>query len=333
MTSDLNQTTGTAATERAGEAGAGLFSLVLAGVVWLVVHLPLATYGPIASALGWLLRMVSSRDRRLAKVNLERVLGLAPDSPEGRRMLRLMFRTNVLCALETLRAIYDRDCLEFEGFDALQGLVRRAEDAGRGHLIVTGHLGSWELVGLAGSLASERQFWALAKRSKFAAVTPLLRRMREASGLQVLWTDQRAPLRQMIAALKRGESLGFVMDQKPEGRRGPVVSFLGFPTEFVGGPATLAVRHRCSVIAVFAVRTGRCRFRLLVEELVAAGHSETDERALTERMAEVIEGAVLGVPEQWAWNYKRWYWDEIDALSSSSSSSSSESESESESEV
>jgi len=106
--------------------------------------------------------------------------------------------------------------------------------------------------------------------------------------------------------LKRAECVGFVMDQKPEGRNGPVVPFFGIPTEFVSGPATMTARTGCAVIALFCVRTGPFSYRLLSETLVPPGHAESDELALTTRMAGAIEAAIRLYPEQWTWGYKRW---------------------------
>ena len=100
------------------------------------------------------------------------------------------------------------------------------------------------------------------------------------------------------------------MDQKPEGRRGPVVTFFGRDTEFVAGPASLAVRTGAAVIAVFAFREGPFHYRLEAESLAPPGHQETNELELTQRMAAAIEQAIRKHPEQWAWHYKRWYFDE-----------------------
>ena len=125
-------------------------------------------------------------------------------------------------------------------------------------------------------------------------------------GVNVLWTDRKTLLREMLAALKRQESLGFVMDQKPEGRQGPSVDFLGINTEFVSGPATMAVRANCPIIAIFCLRVGRGRYRILSRTILGPNHQQQDEKLVTEMLAAAISDAIRLYPEQWTWTYKRW---------------------------
>ena len=208
--------------------------------------------------------------------------------------------------METVRAILRPGSVRFDGLEKLQELTTRAENAGKGHLIITGHLGSWELVGHTAANACERPFYALAKPSRIAGVTAFLNHLREKMGTEVLWTGRKSLLRDMLRALRAGECLGFVMDQKPEVGAGREVVFFGRPTPFVVGPGALAARTGCAVIAVFCLRRGPFHFEVTCEELFPAEHGEKDEELLTQRMADAIEAAVRRAPEQWAWTYRRW---------------------------
>jgi KDO2-lipid IV(A) lauroyltransferase len=125
-------------------------------------------------------------------------------------------------------------------------------------------------------------------------------------GTHVLWTDKKSLLRDMLKALKNGESVGFVMDQKPEGRQGPLVTFLGVPTEFVSGPGQMTAKTGCGVVSIFCLREGPFKYRILSEMLAAPGVAMADEAVLTQRMADAITRVVRLYPEQWTWNYKRW---------------------------
>jgi KDO2-lipid IV(A) lauroyltransferase len=109
----------------------------------------------------------------------------------------------------------------------------------------------------------------------------------------------------MLGALRSGATVGFVMDQKPDGRQGPIVPFFGQPTAFVAGPAAMALRCGCPVVAIFCLREGPFRYRLVSEtvEVPAGGDAEL---ALTARMAATVERVIRDYPEQWTWNYRRW---------------------------
>ena len=125
-------------------------------------------------------------------------------------------------------------------------------------------------------------------------------------GTPVLWNHRKTLIKDILLALRRGESVGFVMDQKPEGRRGPIVDFFGKPTPFVGGPAAIAIKTRCAVLSVFCLREGPMEYRILSRKLLDGGHKFEDEAKLSQEMAHEIEGVIRAYPEQWLWNYKRW---------------------------
>jgi KDO2-lipid IV(A) lauroyltransferase len=278
----------------------------LACLFFFIRILPISCLPSVASVLVWITKPFTRKDRRRLDENIHRVLGLPPESYFSSMFARQVMYLQALCALETLKAVFKPELLEVTGFEEFCALVAKAEKAGKGHIIVTAHLGSWELCAYFGAKAAKRPFQVLAKPSRSRVVTKALDKLRLRMGTKVLWTDKKSILREMLLAIKKAESIGFVMDQKPEGRKGPLVDFYGLPTEFVGGPASLAIKTGCAVISLFCVRTGPMEFRLLAKEIAAAEHGETDEVALTQRMAAVIEQAIRLYPEQWTWTYKRW---------------------------
>lgn len=275
-------------------------------LLFLVRMWPRRWFEPLAAFILFLLKPFAGREIRFLRGNVARVYGLPPASSFAAMFERQNMRHQVVCALETLRAAQDPAAVTVRGFEELQKLIGAADAADRGHVLVTAHLGSWELCAHYGQKASLKPLHVLAKPSKSRAVTAALDRMRRGMGTPVLWTDRKTLLRDMMGALKRGEALGFVMDQKPEGRIGPEVPFFGIPTAFVSGPAVMAARFDCAVIAIFCLREGPFRYRLLSETLLPTGHGQKDEAALTARMARAIEAAIRLYPEQWTWNYKRW---------------------------
>lgn len=284
--------------------------LVLVGLaralLILVGALPLGWLETLANALARFLPLIARRDVRLIQSNVQRVYRLPPGSHFSVMFEKQVFRHHIACALETVRMVLDPSLMRIEGFDQLVDLVRSAEAAGKGHIFATAHLGSWELCAYFAQKAASRPLSVLAKPPSRPALMNVLEGFRRRLGAKVLWTDRKTLVRDMLKALKNGEGLGFVMDQKPDGRRGPTVSFLGQPTPFVGGPASMAARTQCAVMSIFCVREGAFRYRILSDLLLPASHGETDEQAITQRCASAIEHAIRVYPEQWTWNYKRW---------------------------
>jgi lauroyl/myristoyl acyltransferase len=257
--------------------------------------------------LAWVHRVGSRREIEIARSNFRHILRI--DESEVEPLLRKLCRTQLAIQLETIRGVFSSSSLHLEGLDELRELLERVEARGRGTLLVTGHLGSWELVLHWVAKLSPRTFHILAKKTRMAPLTRLLTRLRERAGARVLWVGRTSPVREMLRAIKAGDVLGFAMDQKPRKNRGPAVRFFGLPTAFVGGPGAIAVRTQCPVISVYCLRTAPFRFRFVARELLPADHGIDDEASLTQVLAEDIEAEIRRHPEQWMWTYRRWRFD------------------------
>lgn len=284
-----------------------LISYCLRFVLFLIRLIPKSLISVLAYCLGGIAPWLLKRDSRLIAGNINRVYNLPPHSNFSQAFQRQVFRSQIAVGLETLREqMAEKSLFTFAGYEEAKTEINRLLSADKGVIVVTAHLGSWEMNAKMTAQASGKTFHALAKPSKLPEFTKVLENLRGRGQTNVLWTDSKNILKDMIRVLKEGGCLGFVMDQKPEGRIGPVVDFLGQRTEFVSGPAKLAIRHRCPVFAVFCIRTGPWEYRIVFETIAEGGHEESDEVALTQRMATSIERIIRLYPEQWIWNYKRW---------------------------
>jgi KDO2-lipid IV(A) lauroyltransferase len=296
-------------------AGAGyrardaLVGLVLPPVIWLLRHAPRPLFRPVVRLLAMLYGLIQRRDQAILHANLERVLGFPRGSRELRQMARRVTRNQIAQLLEAVRGSFDPRSVDIAGREHLDEVVLRLLHAGRGFIIVSGHLGSWELMAWASARACPERFNFLAKRSRVGPITELMLELRGSAGANVLWIDSSSLLREMLQVLRRGDGLGFAMDQKPRAYQGPVVDFFGYPTEFPAGPAALAERTGCAVIAAFCVRTGPFRYRVLVEELLPPDHGRAGEGELTQLFVHAIERRIRQFPDQWTWSYRRWLFE------------------------
>ena len=277
---------------------------------WLLRLLPAAAFGPLAGLLAHC-RRIAPRDLRLMRRNLAVVLGLPPGSPEARDLEWRCVRHQIVAALEMVRISFNQKRLDvgaMEGFGDLQRLMAEVEGCGRGQVLVTAHLGAWELLAQSTVRAAASPVCAVAKPARSAAMSLFVERMRARADVRVIWSGRASLLRDMLSCLKRKETLIMVVDQRPDQRRGPQVSFLGRRTEFVGGPAALAAKRDCPLIAAFCVREGPFSYRLESEMLRGPGGTR-DPVELSQRIAASIERRVRAEPEQWMWNYRRWNYE------------------------
>ena len=277
---------------------------------WLLRLLPTAAFGPLAGLLAHG-RWITPRDVRLMRRNLAVVLGLPPGSREARDLEWRCVRHQIVAALETVRISFEQSRLDvraMDGFDDLRRLMAEAEACGRGQVLVTGHLGAWELLAQSTVRAASAPVCAVAKPARSAATSLFVERMRARAGVRVIWSGRTSLLRDMLSCLNRKETLIMVVDQRPDQRRGPEVDFLDRRTEFVGGPAALAAKRDCPLVAAFCVREGPFSYRLESEILRSPGGTQ-DAVELSQRIAGAIERRVRAQPEQWMWNYRRWNYE------------------------
>jgi KDO2-lipid IV(A) lauroyltransferase len=180
--------------------------------------------------------------------------------------------------------------------------VEAAAAQGRGILLLTAHLGNWEL--LAASHALEK--WPLSVMIRpldSALLDPLIERFRLRSGVELI--AKRHGLRDALDALRRGRMVGILLDQNASRREGVFVPFFGIPASTSRGMAVIALRSGAPVLPVFIRRLPGGRHVVQLEPPVPAP-SDGDAVAYTAAFNRAIEAAIRQAPEQWFWLHRRW---------------------------
>jgi KDO2-lipid IV(A) lauroyltransferase len=288
---------------------AAAFAALERGAAWMP---PALVHGGLRAAAG-LARFSRFEPRTLA--NLELALGreLAPEARAAiARAVRLHAARQVHDWLRLARVDpgdpasgrWIEDEVELDAsFERLQ----REHARGRGVLVVTAHLGDWEL--LAARLVRAGLRGAVVGRER--ADDPAARffaRMRSAYGLRTIRQSESA--REALDVLRSGGVLGLLSDLEVRRLRGEFVPFLGIPALTLSAPAALAraagvplVPARCT----FDERSGR--WRLCIEEPLELEPDLPREQArsrLLARQNEVFGRWIRAQPEQWAWHQPRW---------------------------
>lgn len=186
---------------------------------------------------------------------------------------------------------------EVRGLEHLEA-ARRSQ---RGVLVMTPHLGCWELVGLY--LASRMPIVELYRPPRQAWADRLMRMGRERGQARLATPDLKG-VRALLTALKRGEAAGILPDQVAS--RGD-----GVWAEFFGRAAftpTLAFRLARATGAVplllFCERLSWGRgFRLWIEPLPPIPE---DDATAARQLNQALEALIRRRPEQYLWRYRRY---------------------------
>lgn len=204
--------------------------------------------------------------------------------------------------------------MESRPFDRILGLVglagiEHAEAAlarGRGAIMVSAHIGNWELHALAhGMLFGPAN--VVGRPLDNPHLDARLNALRAMAGNVVI--SKRRALPQILAGLRRNMMVAVLIDQNTQAKDGIFVDFFGRPACTTTVAAALAVKTGCALVPCHARLLDDGRYRLTLEAPVAwtpSGDRAGDVAALTQRLTSIIEDWVRAAPEQWLWLHRRW---------------------------
>jgi KDO2-lipid IV(A) lauroyltransferase len=193
---------------------------------------------------------------------------------------------------------------QFEGVDGFEHL-ERAIAAGRGLVIVTGHLGNWELC--AGYMAARGvPLDVVVREMSNPLFDAYLNDTRLRLGMRVVY--DREAVRQSMRAFQAGRAVGFVSDQGVKGLASTFVPFFGRPAKTPRGAAVFALRWSLPVVFVTALRQPGGKFRFIAEPVPVedTGDRERDVDRVVMRFTETLERYARLAPEQYFWHHRRW---------------------------
>lgn len=269
----------------------------------LCAALPLRCAHAFGAGLGSLLAIAPGRMRSITRRNIELCYPeLAP--AEQRRLARRSIQG-------TGRTVAETGALWHWPRERVLGLVqevsgREAVDAamrdGRGGILMTPHLGNWELVGLYCS--SLYTLTSLYRPPRMEGLGQYMRASRERFGARLVPTNA-GGIRHLYRALGRGEFIGLLPDQEPQPGHGVFAPFFGIEAYTMTLLARLLEKYPVPVFFVYSERLpGGAGFRIHFAPM-AGDFRRDDPLAICTAMNAGVEACVRRIPEQYQWNYKR----------------------------
>ncbi len=183
--------------------------------------------------------------------------------------------------------------------------VRTMRDQGTAGILVSGHLGNWEVM-TAAAIRRGLDMTIIVREPNNPFVRPMIERLRAVAG------GMRAPkgilgAKAAFDALRQGRVLGLLCDQKMN--EGISVPFFGIEAMTPIAPAQLALRLGCPLVPVRIERLGPARFRLSSFEAIeppGSGDRQADAVAVMAAFNGILEDWIRDKPEQWLWLHRRW---------------------------
>lgn len=266
----------------------------------LVAPLPLPLLHVLGAAIGWFVYLVAPRYRRRLKANLAQA---GYDAAALRRA----------AIAASGRGLIELPALWLRPHDEVAGLVREvtgwelleaARTRGRGSLLLTPHLGCFEVAAqyIARHSRPQAPMTVLYTPPRQKIIATAMRAGRDRPGLRTATPDL-SGVRAMLRALRKGENVGILPDQAPGAGQGEWADFFGRPAYTMTLVERLRQASGADIILVCALRLPRGRgYALHFCAMITAEPGERPERHLNR----AIEHLVRRCPEQYYWSYNRY---------------------------
>jgi KDO2-lipid IV(A) lauroyltransferase len=280
-------------------------------VVWLFVSgvrlVPRKLARVVGAAIGAIAFHALGRLRRVGVRNLE--LAFPEMTAQDREAtLRSEYR-NLGFLLAEFCKMPDYSAATASRFIRYEGLENylKARDRGKGVLVLTGHLGAWELSSFYHSLMGMPMGMVI-RRLDNPLVDAFVNRIRCLHGNRVIHKDDFA--RGLIASMRAGETVGILMDTNMTPPQGVFVPFFGVLACTASGMARIAAKTGAAVVPGFLLwEESEQKYVLhFGEELevTRTGDAEQDALANTASFTAAMERYIRQYPEQWLWLHRRW---------------------------
>jgi len=203
-------------------------------------------------------------------------------------------------------AVMDRLTPESGRIDIV-GLERlhAVRDSGKAVVLISGHLANFEVMA-AVIMAAGVPCQVTYRAANNPYVDALIRESRERYGIK-LFAPKGDGTRELMAGMKRGESIALLVDQKYS--QGPEVEFFGQPVNASPGAARLALKFGTVIQPLSVTRLPGVRFRVTAHEPIevpGTGDKAADVVAGVQAVNRFVEERVKEHPVDWFWVHKRW---------------------------
>ncbi len=243
---------------------------------------------------------VMKNDREMVRRNLSRIVG--DPSQVGPTVRRLYVRYAKYLVdytrMDLLRGKHLRRLVRgFEGKEHIDGAMAR----GKGALILTAHLGNWEMGGIFLSLMGY-SLTVITAPDVEARLHEFRVRLRHLQQVKVVTLDDTlASSLAVLKALQANELVALLGDRDLFGKGIPV-DFFGQRVFFPIGPALLAYLSEAPLIPTFVLIDQDDKYRCLAEPpivLQRTGNRDRDLAENTQRLAVALEKFIRLYPDQW----------------------------------
>jgi len=277
----------------------GMFNYILYRIgQFIALSLPLKLGYKLATFISDLHYIFADKDRLAVKENLKAIFP-EKSNREIRRIRIRVFRNFAKYLVDFFRfekidKEYIRKNIRIENINYFDEALSK----GKGVIVLTAHLGNWELGGAVIAL-SGYPFWVVALPHKHKKVNDFFNFQRQRKGIKVIPLGK--AVRACLDILKENKIVALVGDRDFT-EKGIILEFFGKPAFFPEGAAAFALKTGASIVPGFMLRNKGDSFTLTIEkpiDVISCGSKEKDLRELITRFRVIFEDYIRRYPDQW----------------------------------
>lgn len=245
--------------------------------------------------------------RHAVEKNLERVLGPASAVEQHARSYRLF--VNYAQSIANMYCLHSGQPVPVEAVTLGQEHIFKLQAEKRGAVVVTGHLGFWQIAPILMQRKSYPPLTMAMAEEPHAGTAEWEKQFREKFRIVYTTSSPFATL-DLANVLRRGELVGMQMDRFAGGPH-VMVPFCGMPAPFPLGPATLARATGAPLLPTFIIADAdrrHCTFHVEAPiEVARTRDRRADVLQATQQVVAVYERYVRTYPEQWFNFFDFWH--------------------------
>jgi KDO2-lipid IV(A) lauroyltransferase len=274
---------------------------------WNIDHFPRPLSEAVIRTGSWLAFHLLREATDALIANL-RVVAPEMDERERRALALRTYRSYTSEHADLLRSL-SMDQAALRSLMSPRSDFGRVHADGRGLLLVTGHLGNYELGGGLLRVLFDAPVTAVVLPERDPSVNALRHEMRATLGIQTLEIGEAVDtVLRIRRLLEQNEIVGLVAD-RPVGRDRVEVEFFGRLTGFLRSPALIGYLTGAPLVPSFILRQEDGRyagFALDPIRVEQGGDRDANVKAAMQAFARALEGQVREYPHLWYQFYPYW---------------------------
>lgn len=272
----------------------------------IVILLPWKINYWLADRLGEISYIFLAKRRSLTIDNLTQAFKDEYDKKEIRRLAINTFRNFAKNIIEfiSLSKINKDNVNNFVTINGLENL-QKAKKKKKGVIILSSHLGNWELMAKA-LILKGYPITIMVRRQKNKLVEKVIEYQRSNSKIKTI--SHTLASKEIFNLLKNNEIIGMIADQDG-GEKGIFINFFGRQASTIPSPVVFTIRSQAELIPLFDIRQKDNHHQIIIEpayQLINTSNIKNDIINNTQRLTNKLESYIRQYPDQWLWLHNRW---------------------------